>query len=139
MTDNFTTTDARAPVPSDVQSLTVGPDGPILLQDHCLIEQMANFNRERVPERQPHAKGAGAFGRFEVTNDVRAYTRAAVLFYTSEGNFDIVGNNVPIFFIRDPIKFPNLIRSAKRRVDNDCHITTCSGIFGHCHRSRRIW
>src|SRR5579864_410206 len=73
-----TTTDAGIPVPSDDHSLTVGPDGPILLQDHYLIEQMANFNRERIPERQPHAKGGGAFGTFEVTNDVSAYTSAAV-------------------------------------------------------------
>ena len=62
-----TTTDAGIPVASDEHSLTVGPDGPILLQDHYLIEQMANFNRERIPERQPHAKGGGAFGHFEVT------------------------------------------------------------------------
>ena len=67
-----TTTDAGIPVPSDEYSLTVGPDGPILLQDHYLIEQMANFNRERIPERQPHAKGGGAFGHFEVTSDVSA-------------------------------------------------------------------
>jgi catalase len=73
-----TTTDAGIPVPSDEFSLTVGPDGPVLLQDHYLIEQMANFNRERIPERQPHAKGGGAFGRFEVTNDVSKYTKAAV-------------------------------------------------------------
>src|ERR1700747_2132539 len=73
-----TTTDAGIPVASDEHSLTVGPDGPVLLQDHYLIEQMANFNRERIPERQPHAKGAGAFGRFEVTGDVSACTRAAV-------------------------------------------------------------
>lgn len=61
-----TTTDAGIPVESDEHSLTVGPDGPILLQDHYLIEQMAQFNRERIAERQPHAKGGGAFGRFEV-------------------------------------------------------------------------
>ena len=67
MADKFTTTDAGAPAPSVEHSLTVGPDGPILLQDHYLIEQMANFNRERIPERQPHAKGGGAFGHFEVT------------------------------------------------------------------------
>src|ERR1700722_1155144 len=73
-----TTTDAGIPVESDDHSLTVGPDGPILLHDHYLIEQMAQFNRERVPERQPHAKGSGAFGRFEVTGDVSAYTKAAV-------------------------------------------------------------
>lgn len=65
-----TTTDAGAPVPSDTHSLTIGPAGPILLHDHYLIEQMANFNRERIPERQPHAKGSGAFGHFEVTGDV---------------------------------------------------------------------
>ena len=81
MTDTHpipTTDDAGTPVESDEHSLTVGPDGPILLQDHYLIEQMANFNRERIPERQPHAKGGGAFGHFEVTQDVSAYTRAAV-------------------------------------------------------------
>jgi catalase len=147
-----TTTDAGIPVANDAHSLTVGPDGPILLNDHYLIEQMANFNRERIPERQPHAKGAGAFGRFEVTGDVRAYTNAAVFqpgattdtvirfstvageqgspdtwrdprgfalkFYTTEGNLDIVGNNTPVFFIRDPLKFQHFIRSQKRRADS---------------------
>src|SRR6201982_2259776 len=73
-----TPNEAGIPVPSGGVSLTVGSDGPILLQDHYLIEQMANFNRERIPERQPHAKGGGAFGHFEVTNDVSAYTKAAV-------------------------------------------------------------
>lgn len=68
MTDpNFTTDDAGIPVTSDEHSLTIGTDGPILLQDHYLIEKMAQFNRERVAERQPHAKGGGAYGRFEVT------------------------------------------------------------------------
>ena len=156
MTDphvNPTTTDAGIPVESDEHSLTVGPDGPILLQDHYLIEQMAKFNRERIPERQPHAKGGGAFGHFEVTNDVSQYTRAAVFqpgtttdtlirfstvagergspdtwrdprgfalkFYTTEGNFDMVGNNTPVFFIRDPLKFQHFIRSQKRRADNN--------------------
>jgi catalase len=149
----ITTTDAGIPVASDEHSLTVGPDGPILLQDHYLIEQMAQFNRERIPERQPHAKGGGAFGRFEVTNDVSAYTKAAVFqpgaktdllarfstvagergspdtwrdprgfalkFYTTEGNYDMVGNNTPVFFIRDPMKFQHFIRSQKRRADNN--------------------
>ena len=55
------TTDAGIPVQSDTYSLTVGAGGPILLQDSYLIEQMANFNRERIKERQPHAKGSGAF------------------------------------------------------------------------------
>jgi catalase len=148
-----TTTDAGAAVASDERSLTVGPDGPIVLHDHYLIEQMAAFNRERIPERQPHAKGGGAFGEFEVTEDVSAYTRAAFLqpgvktrmlarfstvagergspdtwrdprgfalkFYTSEGNYDMVGNNVPIFFIRDPLKFQHFIRSQKRRAANN--------------------
>ena len=147
-----TTTDAGVPVASDEFSLTVGPDGPILLQDQYLIEQMANFNRERIPERQPHAKGSGAFGVFETTEDVSAYTRAALFqpgvktemlarfstvagesgspdtwrdprgfalkFYTAEGNYDMVGNNTPIFFVRDPMKFQHFIRSQKRRADN---------------------
>ncbi|MGH3846935.1 MAG: catalase, partial [Pseudonocardiaceae bacterium] len=153
MTEKFTTTDGGAAAPSDDQSLTIGPDGPILLQDHYLIEQMAMFNRERTPERQPHAKGGGAFGHFEMTNDVSAYTRAAVFqpgtktemlarfstvagergspdtwrdprgfalkFYTSEGNFDMVGNNTPVFFMRDPLKFQHFIRSQKRLASNN--------------------
>jgi catalase len=73
-----TTIDAGIPVASDGQSLAVGPDGPILLNEHYLIEQIANFNRERIPELQPHAKGAGAFGYCKVTHDVSQYTRAAV-------------------------------------------------------------
>ncbi len=147
-----TTTDAGIPVASDEHSLTVGRDGPIVLHDHYLIEQMAQFNRERIPERQPHATGSGAFGRFETTADVSKYTKAAlfqpgvktdtlmrfstvagergspdtwrdprgfsVKFYTEEGNFDMVGNNTPIFFIRDPLKFQHFIRSQKRRADN---------------------
>jgi catalase len=148
-----TTTDAGIPVASDEHSLTVGPDGPIVLNDHYLIEQMAQFNRERIPERQPHAKGGGAFGRFEVTHDLSSYTKAAlfqpgtttdllirfstvagergspdtwrdprgfaVKFYTSEGNFDLVGNNTPVFFVRDPMKFQHFIRSQKRRAANN--------------------
>ena len=148
-----TTTDAGIRVQSDEHSLTVGPDGPIVLHDHYLLEQMANFNRERIPERQPHAKGAGAFGRFETTQDVSRYTRAGIFqpgatcdvlmrfstvagergspdtwrdprgfsvkMYTDDGNFDMVGNNTPVFFIRDPLKFQHFIRSQKRRADND--------------------
>ncbi len=148
----YTTTDGGSPVASDEFSLTVGADGPILLQDQYLIEQMANFNRERIAERQPHAKGAGAFGVFETTEDVSAYTRAALFqpgvrtemlarfstvagesgspdtwrdprgfalkFYTPEGNYDMVGNNTPVFFVRDPMKFQHFIRSQKRRADN---------------------
>src|ERR1700722_14196326 len=143
-----TTTDAGIPVASQEHSLTIGPDGPILLHDFYLIEQMANFNRERIAERQPHVKGGGAFGTFTVTQDISRYTKAAVFaagietevvvrfstvagergspdtwrdprgfavrFYTSEGNLDLVGNNTPVFFMRDPIKFQNFIRSQKR-------------------------
>src|SRR5690606_6493437 len=72
------TTGAGAPAPSDRHSLTIGPDGPILLHDVHFLEQMAHFNREKVPERQPHAKGAGAFGVFETTADVSKYTKAAL-------------------------------------------------------------
>jgi len=148
-----TTTDAGIPVASDEYSLSVGPDGPLLLQDHYLIEQMANFNRERVAERQPHAKGGGAFGTFKTTGDVSKYTRAALFqpgvetdllirfstvagergspdtwrdprgfaikFYTSQGNYDMVGNNTPVFFLRDPMKFQHFIRSQKRRAANN--------------------
>jgi catalase len=148
-----TTTDAGIPVESDILSLSVGPQGPLLLHDHYLIEQMAQFNRERTPERQPHAKGGGAFGRFEVTHDVSAYTKAAVFqpgtrtdtlirfstvagergtpdtwrdprgfalkWYTTEGNYDMVGNDTPVFFIKDPMKFQHFIRSQKRRADNN--------------------
>src|SRR5690606_2359829 len=73
-----TTNDAGIPIPSDEHSLTVGRDGPIVLHDHYLIEQIANFNRERIPERQPHAKGSGAFGTFQVTGSVEKYTKASV-------------------------------------------------------------
>ncbi|WP_454166220.1 catalase [Gordonia iterans] len=149
----YTTTDSGAPAGSDEHSLTVGPNGPIVLHDHYLIEQMAQFNRERIPERQPHAKGGGAFGTFETTHDVSAYTCAslfqpgvktemlarfstvagergspdtwrdprgfALKFYTDEGVYDMVGNNTPIFFLRDPLKFQHFIRSQKRRADSN--------------------
>ncbi|GAB6855326.1 catalase [Asaia astilbis] len=146
------TNDAGNPVASTEYSLSVGADGPILLHDHYLIEQMATFNREMIPDRQPHAKGGGAFGHFEVTHDVSRYTKAkflqkgqktetvmrfstvagesgspdtwrdprgfSVKFYTEEGNFDMVGNNTPVFFMRDPMKFQHFIHSQKRRADN---------------------
>ena len=76
--ERFTTTDAGAPVASDEHSLSVGADGPIALHDHYLLEKLAQFNRERIPERVVHAKGGGAFGRFVTTGDVSAYTRAAL-------------------------------------------------------------
>ena len=76
--DLGSTTDTGAPAPSDRNSLTIGPDGPILLHDVHFLNQMAHFNRERVPERNVHAKGSGAFGVFEATEDVSAYTKAAL-------------------------------------------------------------
>jgi len=147
-----TTTNAGIPVASDEHSLTQGPAGGILLNDHYLIEKMAQFNRERVPERVVHAKGAGAFGEFVVTDDVSAYTKAdflqpgkktemlarfssvapeqggadtqrdprgfALKFYTEQGNYDMVGNDTPVFFVKDPMKFQDFIRSQKRLPDS---------------------
>jgi len=143
------TTNFGKPVDDDQNSMTTGDRGPVLIQDVHLIEKLAHFNRERIPERVVHAKGAGAGGYFEVTNDVTKYTKAkflskvgkrtevfarfstvggekgsadaerdprgfAVKFYTEEGNYDLVGNNTPVFFIRDPLKFPDFIHTQKR-------------------------
>jgi len=143
------TTNFGKPVEDDQNSITAGDRGPVLMQDVHLLEKLAHFNRERIPERIVHAKGAGAGGYFEVTNDVTIYTKAkflskvgkktevfirystvggekgsadaerdprgfAVKFYTEDGNFDLVGNNTPVFFIRDPIKFPDFIHTQKR-------------------------
>lgn len=136
------------PVASENHSVTAGQQGGVVLHDLHLVEKLAHFNRERVPERVVHAKGAGAFGELHITEDVSAYTKAALFqpgvktpllirfstvageqgspdtwrdvrgfslkFYTTEGNYDIVGNNTPIFFIRDGIKFPDFIHSQKR-------------------------
>ena len=162
MTDErppITTTDAGIPAPSDDHSLTVGPDGPILLQDHYVIQKMAQFNRERVPERVVHAKGGGAHGFFEVTRSAAEWTKAglfasvgkrtpvfvrfstvagelgsadtvrdprgfAIKFYTEDGNYDLVGNNTPIFFIRDPSKFSDFIHSQKRLPDTNLRSNT---------------
>lgn len=143
------TTGFGMPVDNDLNSVTAGPNGPVLIQDVHLVEKLAHFDRERIPERVVHAKGAGAHGYFEVTHDVTKYTRAkflskvgkktevfvrfstvggergsadserdprgfAVKFYTEEGNYDMVGNNTPVFFIRDPLKFPDFIHTQKR-------------------------
>lgn len=143
------TTEAGAPVADNQNSQTAGAMGPVLMQDHHLIEKLAHFDRERIPERVVHARGSGAFGYFEVTQDVSKWTCAnflngkgkrtelfirfstvaleagsadtvrdprgfAIKFYTQEGNYDLVGNNTPIFFIRDPLKFPDFIHSQKR-------------------------
>ena len=143
------TTEFGNPVADNQHSLTAGPRGPMLMQDVALVEKMAHFNRERVPERVVHAKGYGAHGTFTVTHDISRYTRAKLFgqvgntcpmfsrfstvggesgsadvardprgfsmkFYTEEGNWDLVGNNTPIFFIRDPLKFSDFIRTQKR-------------------------
>src|ERR1700730_1515120 len=143
------TTSSGTPVADNQNSLTAGPRGPVLMQDFHLLEKMAHFNRERIPERVVHAKGSGAHGTFKVTKDITKYTSAklfshvgketpmlarfstvggekgsadtardprgfALKFYTEEGNWDMVGNNTPIFFIRDPMKFGDFIHTQKR-------------------------
>ena len=147
-TPTLTTAFGR-PVENNQNSLTAGTRGPILMQDYHLIEKMAHFNRERVPERVVHAKGYGAYGTFSVTKDISNLTCAKIFsqvgkktemfarfstvggesgsadtardprgfsmkFYTEDGNWDLVGNNTPIFFIRDPLKFSDFIRTQKR-------------------------
>jgi catalase len=149
MKDKKLTTASGKPYFENEDSMTVGPRGPILLQDFYLHEKLAHFNRERIPERVVHAKGTGAFGKFTVTGDITKYTKAklfgkignecrvfvrfstvggekgsadterdprgfAVKFYTEEGNWDLVGNNTPVFFIKDPKKFPDFIHTQKR-------------------------
>ncbi|HLU03811.1 MAG TPA: catalase, partial [Advenella sp.] len=143
------TTAAGAPVVDNQNIQTAGPRGPALLQDVWLLEKLAHFDREVIPERRMHAKGAGAYGTFTVTHDITQYTRArifsevgkqtpmfarfstvagergaadaerdirgiAMKFYTEEGNWDLVGNNTPVFFFRDPLKFPDLNHAVKR-------------------------
>ncbi|MDO7909867.1 catalase [Pseudomonas sp. 22-AL-CL-001] len=143
------TTASGAPVADNQNSRSAGPRGPLLLDDFHLLEKLAHFNRENIPERRVHAKGSGAYGTFTVTQDITALSSArlfsdigkrteiflrfstvggergsadterdprgfAVKFYTEEGNWDIVGNNTPVFFIRDPLKFPDFIHTQKR-------------------------
>ncbi|XP_056639845.1 catalase-like isoform X2 [Diorhabda sublineata] len=143
------TTSGGNPVPEKDASLTVGYHGPTLLQDWVLIDELAHFSRERIPERVVHAKGAGAFGYFEVTHDITKYTAAkvfseigkktpiavrysqvagemgysdtvrdfrgfAIKFYTEDGIWDLVGNNFPVFFVKDAALFPTFIHVLKR-------------------------
>jgi catalase len=144
------TATAGRPIGDNQRSLSAGPRGPIVFEDHLLFEKMAHFNRERIPERVVHAKGSGAYGYFVCTNPQMAmYTTAslfsqagkytqvfvrfstmvgekgsadmeqdprgfAVKFYTEQGNWDIVGSNTPVFFIRDPLKFSDLVHAQKR-------------------------
>lgn len=150
---NLTTSSGR-PVEDNQNSMSAGQRGPLLMQDVYLHEKLAHFDREEIPERIVHAKGAGAHGVFTVTNDITRYTRAklfsevgkqtetftrfstvggergsadtardprgfATKFYTEEGNWDLVGNNTPVFFIRDPLKFPDFIHTQKRLPDSN--------------------
>ena len=149
MDEKFLTNEVGAPVTDNTNSLTAGERGPVLLEDNWLIEKLAHFDREVIPERRMHAKGSGAFGTFTVTHDITHYTCAslfseigkkteifarfstvagergaadaerdirgfAVKFYTDEGNWDLVGNNTPVFFLRDPLQFPDLNHAIKR-------------------------
>ena len=158
---NHLTNSQGAPISGNQDSLTAGEFGPILIQDFHLIDKLAKFDRERIPERVVHAKGAGAHGFFEVTHDVSKYCKAklfntigkktpafvrfstvggekgsadterdprgfAIKFYTEEGNWDMVGNNTPVFFIRDPIKFPDFIHTQKRNPQTNCK---CPNMF----------
>ncbi len=148
MTKRYLTSNQGAPVTDDQNSLTVGERGPILLEDIVLLEKIAHFDRERIPERALHAKGAGAFGFFVPYQSMASLTKAkflqdtekktpvfvrfsiggsslgsadtvrdirgfAVKFYTEEGNYDLVGNHLPVFPIRDPIRFTDLIHALK--------------------------
>jgi len=142
------TTNQGHPIQDNQNSRTVGESGPTLLEDYQLIEKLAHFDRERVPERVVHARGFGAHGTFKVANSMKRYTKAkflqeegtevpvfarfstvihgnhspetlrdprgfSVKFYTEEGNYDFVGNNLPVFFIRDAMKFPDMVHSLK--------------------------
>ena len=147
-TERFTNA-TGSPVPDNVNIMTAGPRGPALLQDIWLIEKLAHFDREVIPERRMHAKGWGAYGTFTTTHDITKYTKVAIFskigkrttmfarfstvagergaadaerdirgtalkFYTEDGNWDIVGNNTPVFFFRDPLRFPDLNHAIKR-------------------------
>ncbi|MGD1055013.1 MAG: catalase [Nitrososphaerales archaeon] len=150
--DGRLTTNQGVPVPDNQSSLTVGERGPGLLQDVHLVEKLAHFDRERIPERVVHAKGAGAHGYFQVYKSMAKHTCAkflqdpkkrtlvfvrfstvvgsrgsadtardprgfAVKFYTEDGNYDLVGNNLPVFFIRDAMKFPDMVHAFKPAPD----------------------
>lgn len=143
------TNEVGAPVENNEHSITAGPRGPVMMQDVWLLEKLAHFDREVIPERRMHAKGWGAYGTFTVTHDITKYTKAdlfskigkktdlfirfstvagergaadaerdirgvACKFYTEEGNWDMVGNNTPTFFVRDVHNFPDLNRAVKR-------------------------
>lgn len=152
--NNYLTDNHGRPITNDSDSLTVGENGPVLLEDLFLVEKLASFDRERIPERVVHAKGAGAFGHFKLINSMGKFTKAKIFndfntitpvavrfstvvgskgsadtardprgfatkFYTVDGNLDIVGNHIPIFFIRDSKKFPDMIHAFKPSPENN--------------------
>lgn len=158
------TTTQGAPIDSNQFSLTAGPRGPLLMQDHQLMEKYAHQNRERIPERTVHAKGSGAYGTLTITHDITRYSKAAIFsqvgkktdmllrfsivagelgaadadrdvrgfamkFYTEQGNWDLVGNNTPIFFVRDPVKFPDFIHTQKRHPKTNLRSNTAKWDF----------
>ncbi|KAE8352140.1 catalase-like domain-containing protein [Aspergillus coremiiformis] len=135
---------------------TFGGGSLVTLGDTLLLETLAHFNRERIPERVVHAKAAGAWGEFEVTHDISHLTTAKFLngvgkkspvlcristtggekgsadtvrdvrgfgvkFFTEEGNHDIVGNHTPVFWVRDPVKFPAVNRAHKKHPTTNAH------------------
>jgi len=135
------TTNQGIPIADNQNQLKAGPRGPVLLQDFVFREKIFHFDHERIPERIVHARGsaasitradlfqrkgertplfarfstvAGGAGSVDTPRDVRGF---AVKFYTKQGNWDLVGNNIPVFFIQDAIKFPDLIHAAKMEAD----------------------
>lgn len=144
------------PMPHPYEAQRIGQDGPLLLQDFHLVDLLSHFDRERIPERVVHAKGAGAHGTFKCTKSLEDICFAeifsnegmecpvtvrfstvggesgsadtardprgfSVKMKTVEGNMDWVFNNTPIFFLRDPAKFPHFIHTQKR--DPQTHLT----------------
>lgn len=162
------TTATGTPIGDNQNSITAGKRGPTLLQDTWLLEKLAHFDRERIPERVVHAKGSAAYGELTITNDITAYSKAdifskvgkktkaflrfstvagergaadaerdvrgfALKFYTNEGNWDIVGNNTPVFFIKDAIKFPDFIHTQKRDPKTNMRSATAAWDFWSLH------
>ncbi|KAI1122010.1 catalase-like domain-containing protein [Nemania abortiva] len=148
-----------APQAHPYESQRAGDNGPLLLQDFHLIDLLSHFDHERIPERVVHTKGSGAHGFFECTDpipDIRmadlfsergkrcpitvrfstvggesgSHDCVAVKFTTGEGNWDMVANNTPVFFQRDPAKFPEFIHTQKR--DPATHLT-------HADDSTMFW
>ncbi len=157
------TSQAGAPVADNQNIQTAGPHGPALMQNVWMMEKLAHFNRERIPERVVHAKGSGAYGTLTITHDITKYSKAKVFtpgkktdlflrfstvagergaadterdvrgfalkFYTEEGNWDLVGNNTPVFFLRDPLKFPDFIHTQKRDPKTNLRSATAAWDF----------